>query len=196
MIRRNHSRARRRTRGAGLTAIELLIALAVVGILSAVVIPSFQYVLARNRLATTANRLQHTLASARITAVTRNLPVTFCAGNAAEGCHGDWSRQEWIVFTDRDHDAAIDPDDELLAVNRLLQPERVSLAGNGPFKKAVVFVSSGAARTRTGAFAAGRLRVCVPSDIRPNATDLVLIGSGRAVLEQHEFDGKCPPPGS
>lgn len=193
-MRQIHPGTRWPMAGLGLTLVELLVALATLSILTAIALPSFQYVTERNRLAVSANRLQSALSSARITAVTRNMPVTFCAGNAVDGCHGAWDRQEWIIFTDRDHDAVIDEGDELLVADRLLPSERISLAGNGPFKTAVIFNGRGGARTRTGAFAAGRLRVCVRYGLSPNATDLVLIGSGRAEPERHGFHGTCPAP--
>src|SRR3546814_4324913 len=130
------------------------------------------------------------MVSARQAAVTRNDAVTFCAGNPDDGCDGDWSAHQWIVFVDSDRDGGIDADDELKLFERFSASTVIDVSGNGPFRKWIVYMPSGMARWPSGAFAAGRLRVCTEDVLTPNATDLVLIGSGRVVTEQHDFDGR------
>src|SRR3546814_3380805 len=73
---------------------------------------------AQNRLATSTNQLLMAMVSARQAAVTRNAAVTFCAGNPDDGCDGDWSAHQWIVFVDSDRDGEIDADDELKLFER------------------------------------------------------------------------------
>lgn len=182
-------------RQCGITLLELIILLTVVSILASIAVASFNHMTARNRIVTSANHLLSALITARTIAITHNAPVTFCAGNATDGCNGNWKARKWIVFTDHDHDGQIDPDDDLHITGHLPPSSRVKLSGNGPFKKAVVFKPSGEAQTLHGAFAAGRLRVCVATEIESNATDLVLIGSGRTVSEPHDFGGTCPAAG-
>jgi type IV fimbrial biogenesis protein FimT len=181
----------------GLSLLELLIALAVVSIVLSIAVPSFNHMLARNRLAVVANELQLALTTARQMAIARNVPVTFCAGSPDTGCNGLWSDGQWVVFIDRDRDSQIDEDADVVRLVMQLPPSStISLSANGALRSAVIFRPIGAAETPSGAFAAGRVRVCVEKSIRGNATDLVLIGSGRAVPEQHDFDGECPPAGS
>jgi len=189
------SSAAKRGRHCGWSLIELVIALAVMLIAVSVALPSFDRLLADNRLATATNRLLAALASARLTAISSNQAVTFCAGNATEGCHGQWDRQEWIVFIDQNRDGLIGAGDSIRIADRLEKQPDIKLSANGPFRKAVVFRSAGSAETLSGAFAAGRVRVCAAKPIRQNANDLVLIGSGRAVREVHDFSGSCPEAG-
>jgi len=189
------SRATQRGRHCGWSFIELMIALAVMLIAVSIALPSFDRMLADTRLAAATNRLLAALVSARLTAISSNQPVTFCAGNATDGCHGRWDRQEWIVFIDQNRDGLIGDGDSVRMTDRLESQPDIRLSANGPFRKAVVFRSSGSAETLSGAFAAGRVRVCAAKPIQQNANDLVLIGSGRAVREVHDFSGNCPNAG-
>ncbi len=178
----------------GFTLIELLCALAVAAIVLSLAGPAFGRIMARNRLATTTNELLTAMLAARTLAITRNVSVLFCAGNADSGCHGLWAEGEWIAFVDEDRNRELGRDEILHLSGTLPGARKLTIAGNGPFKKLIVFRPSGLARTVSGAFAAGRLRVCVADTLEPNANDLVLIGSGRAILQPHDFDGGCPPP--
>src|SRR3546814_8439831 len=104
------------------------------------------------------------MVSARQAAVTRNAAVTFCAGNPDDGCDGDWSAHQWIVFVDSDRDGEIDADDELKLFERFSASTVIDVSGNGPFRKWIVYMPSGMARWPSGAFAAGRLRVYTEED--------------------------------
>ncbi|WP_157622733.1 GspH/FimT family pseudopilin [Solimonas soli] len=179
---------------AGWSVLEVLTTAAIVSVSMGIAIPAVQGALAQNRRAAASNQLQLALLSARQMAVTRNSAMTFCAGSAAEGCHGDWTRKEWIIFSDRDHDGNVDDDEPLTFVDRLSSSSSLEIAGNGPFRRAVVFRESGAAETVTGAFAAGTLRICIKKAAGTNATDLLLIGSGRAEPTLRNFAGNCPAP--
>lgn len=178
----------------GFTLLELLIALTVSSVLVSVAVPSYRHISAQNHLATSSNQLLSALVSARQTAVTRNASVTFCAGNPDDGCDGDWLAHEMIVFVDIDRDGKLDPEDELRFFERFSASTVIEVSGNGPFRKSIVFRPTGLAQWPGGAFAAGRLRICTQTALSSNATDLVLIGSGRVVTEQHDFDGTCPAP--
>ena len=179
-------------RTGGFTLLELLITLAVAAVITALAVPSFKAITARNRLAMSSNQLLGGMRAARMLAGTRNTAVSICAGNADEGCHADWLQGEWIVFIDRPPLGVFDADDELHLADSMDMPDGLFLAGNGPFNRAIVFRPSGLARWPSGAFAAGRLRVCVNESISPNATELVLIGSGRAVSQACDLGGVCP----
>ena len=73
--------ARQRVRGFTLT--ELMITLAVLVILVAIAIPSFNKLILSNRLTTTANDLVGAINSARLEAVKRNASTQFCGSTAA-----------------------------------------------------------------------------------------------------------------
>ncbi len=178
----------------GFTLLELLVGLLVLGIVMTLVVPAFGQLVTRNRLATTTNQLLLAMTTARTLAVGRNTPVVFCAGNDTEGCHGDWSRSEWIAFADHDRSRNLSAADSMQIIERFTGRPSLQLSANGPFRREVIFRASGLAQTRTGAFAAGRVRICADGLSGDHVNDLVLIGSGRAVLERHDFAGACVPP--
>lgn len=181
-------------RQCGLSLLELLITLVISAVVLGFGLPEMGRLMRQNQLAVSHNQLLTAAIAARQSAISRNVSMTFCAGRAEVGCHGDWSRQEWLVFEDADHDGNLDSGEAVKLADLLSPSGRLSIAGNGPFRKAVVFKPSGAAQTVTGAFAAGRLRICVSEPIPDNAVDLVLIGSGRIEPEHHDFAGTCPEP--
>lgn len=182
-----------RTRQRGLSLIELITALLIAAVVTGIAIPSFERVFAQNSLATTANALLGALLSARQTAITRNTPVTICAGTASEGCDGEWATGRWIVFVDADHDGLLGNDEEVRQAVQLSLTDSISISANGPFRHAVVFMPDGTAQWPSGGFAAGRLRVCASDAFVPDTTDLTLIGSGRVVTEPYDGGGGCQP---
>ncbi len=70
-------------RSRAFTVLEALIVVAIVGILLAIGIPSFQSTIVSNRLTTTANEFVSSFNNARLTAIRRNAAVQFCSGTAA-----------------------------------------------------------------------------------------------------------------
>ena len=179
----------------GWTLIELLFTLLVAGILLIEAIPAFGRFAEQNRLVVDTNRLVSALDAARLAAISKDKPIAFCASDAQAQCSDDWSTDRWAVFVDTDHDGQRENDERLLSTGRVQGADAgLSVAGNGPFRKAVLFMPTGVAERKSGAFAAGRLRVCADDTISPNATDIVLSATGRLRLEHHDFDGDCPPP--
>lgn len=175
----------------GFTFVELLTGIAIAVTLVAVAAPSYGNLVASNKLAITANQLLGASQRARLLAVSRNTTVSFCAGNPDQGCHGDWSQAQWMTFVDRDADGRFDSTEELYEGATLPRLRAMQLSANGPFKRSILFRPGGNATWPSGAFAAGRLRLCVlDSDLA--GREIVLIGSGRTVLEKRDFDGQCP----
>jgi len=92
----------RRTRAGGLTLVELMLVVALLGVLTAVAVPSFQSLQQRTQMRTEATRLLAALNLARSEAVRRNLPVSLCPSSYAVSgvlaCDGDYSGG-WVVFS-------------------------------------------------------------------------------------------------
>ncbi|MFC7522079.1 GspH/FimT family pseudopilin [Xanthomonas populi] len=85
----------------GYTAVELLIVMAIVGIVAAVGLPSFRALIEWQRTQTRVHLLTAHLAMARSLAVTHRLPVSICPSVDGASCRPDrdWSRG-WILFRD------------------------------------------------------------------------------------------------
>jgi len=82
----------------GFTFIELLIVIVIIGITLAIAAPSFQSLIASNRLTTSANSLVSALQLAKSEAIKRNRQVIVSN-------NGTWA-SGWIVFSDNNGDYA------------------------------------------------------------------------------------------
>ncbi|MGZ8157570.1 MAG: GspH/FimT family pseudopilin [Methylobacter sp.] len=86
----------------GFTLIELLIVISIIGITLAIAAPSFQSLIASNRLTASANDLSSALQLAKSEAIKRNRLVIVSK-------NGSWANG-WVVFTDIDQDGSQDTD--------------------------------------------------------------------------------------
>jgi type IV fimbrial biogenesis protein FimT len=69
---------------AGFTLVELVVTLAVAGVLIGIAVPSYSRMIAANRLSTATNSFVASLNSARMEAVRRNRPTQFCSNSATK----------------------------------------------------------------------------------------------------------------
>ncbi|PCH59494.1 MAG: type II secretion system protein GspH [SAR86 cluster bacterium] len=112
-------------RQGGFSLIELLIAVAILGILMAVSLPSFTNSLERMNSNSQIKQFLSTLNFTRSEAVKRGRNVVICASNDGLDCDAnDWS-QGWLVFEDNNADAngatgSVDAGDTVLRVFDLL----------------------------------------------------------------------------
>jgi type IV fimbrial biogenesis protein FimT len=138
-------------RASGFTMMELLMVIAISGILAAIGIPSFQYVTASNRIATELNTLVGDLQFARSEAVKSGLPVTVCASTDGASCaNSDTWDTGWIVFADLNGDKTFDnASDSLLRVQKGFATTGSSdtLVASSTAFQAVVFNREGYAAT-------------------------------------------------
>jgi type IV fimbrial biogenesis protein FimT len=95
----------------GFGLIELVTVIAIIAVLTAIALPSFQTIVQRNRVVTDTNNLLTALNLARNEAVARGRPVSVCASTNGTACDGtgtdDWSAG-WMVFTDYDPSGQVD----------------------------------------------------------------------------------------
>jgi type IV fimbrial biogenesis protein FimT len=90
----------------GLTILEVMIAVAILGVILAIGIPSYAHISISNRLTSDTNALVAGLQFARSEAITRGEAVTVCVANAGlDACSGggDWT-SGWVIL-----DAAANP---------------------------------------------------------------------------------------
>jgi len=100
-------------RTSGFTLFELMIAVAIVGILLAIAAPNFRDAMMNVRLSAQTNDLMTDLALARSESLKRNLPVLLCPSTDAETCGGNW-KDGWIVFVDADNDTSVSKGDTVM----------------------------------------------------------------------------------
>jgi prepilin-type N-terminal cleavage/methylation domain-containing protein len=138
----------------GLTLVECLLAIAILGILVAIGPGSFNAILATSRLSSTQTEIRALLASARLEALTRNQRVTVCRTIDGVQCAGTGrvGQRQWqgaLLFVDLDQDRRVGADETVFyvanfhsAVNILwnrgdsliYQPDGTAMGGsNGTF---------------------------------------------------------------
>lgn len=93
----------------GFNIIELMVAIAVLGILLGIGVPAMQSFIQNNRLTSQINQLSTTFALARSEAVKRNQQVVVCSSTSGTACTtGSTWDDGWMVYVDRDADEAYD----------------------------------------------------------------------------------------
>ena len=155
----------------GFTLVELLVTLAVAGILFALAIPSMATFLNSNRLTTATNGLLADMQLARTEAIKRSAPAALCKSANGSTCSTDagvtWAAG-WLVYADLDGDGAWNAGtDFLLRVQEAL-PADVTLEAPGDL---LVF-------NRQGFLAAGlgTYKVCSTPLDRARLIDVSLTG--------------------
>ena len=105
------------TKQTGFTLLELMISIAVLGVLLGIAIPSFQTMILNSRLTTQANQVITALNYARSEAVKRGSPATVCSSNGGTACAGanNWTTG-WLVFSDPNGNGVVDAGDTILRV--------------------------------------------------------------------------------
>lgn len=103
----------------GFTLTELLVVMAIVGILLAIGTPTFRSVTNSNRIASEINGLLGDMQFARLEAIKQGVPVTVCVSSNATSCTGTNSwRNGWIVFSDSNGNGTVDTGEAVLRVQK------------------------------------------------------------------------------
>ena len=99
----------------GFTLTEILVTLAVVGVMTGFALPAFHGIVERNRSAVALNQLLGALQSARNAAITLRTAVTLCpsATDAACGARDSW-HQGTLIFADHNRDGLRDPTEQVV----------------------------------------------------------------------------------
>lgn len=99
----------------GFTLMELMVTLAVAGVILGIAVPNFRDFMRNSRLTSASNDLIASIGLARTEAVKRQLPVAVCATTNPNGtppnCSGAWASgasSAWAVWVDFDNDWVID----------------------------------------------------------------------------------------
>jgi type IV fimbrial biogenesis protein FimT len=105
----------------GFTVTELVMVMTIIGILTAIGVPSFKYVTVSNRISSEINALLGDMQFARSQALKQGLSVTVCASTNTNTpnptCSGaDVWNTGWIVFLDSNGSGQVDPGEQVIRV--------------------------------------------------------------------------------
>ncbi len=165
----------------GFTLIEILIALAIFGVLLRLGLPTYRDWIASQQLANHAHYIADTLDLARSESIKHGYRVNLCKSRDRRVCtdDGGWE-QGWLLFVDENDSGQVDDDESVLRREGPAGNE-ITMRGNRPVEDYVSFTSLGHARLRSGALQMGTFVLCKPGQ---NALNVVLANSGRARIDK------------
>lgn len=173
-------------RSTGFTLAELLVALAVAGILLTCGTTWLPHVVQESRMVTAVNQFATALVLARSEAVTRARRVVLCPSHDAQQCgmSGDWP-DGWLLFAS--DDTVRDPDEPLLQAGSPMGSGIAMHSSNR--RRTLVFQSDGSSGGSNAGFTFCDRR----NHARPRV--ICLSNTGRARLSRHTCSGRpvqCP----
>ncbi len=95
------------------TLIELVVALAIVAIMTGVAVPPVYRLLESNKAANGINWIVHAIHLARQSAVDHGVITTLCPADNDDTCGGSW-HQRVLVFTDHNADRRVNGSDKII----------------------------------------------------------------------------------
>ena len=149
----------------GFTLVELLVTLAVVGILTSIAAPSFRSMVLDTRLSAQANDMLVSLKFTRSEAIKRNARVTMCRSSNGAACDAaatgsaSW-KVGWIVFADGGVVGTVDGADLVLRVQGALPTS--TLVGADGVTDFVSYIGNGQASAAAGGSQVGTFSLCSP----------------------------------
>lgn len=175
---------------AGLTLIELMLALVVLAIVAAASAPSMRGLLQGNQLRLESHRLLAAINLARSEAILRNTPVSLCPSSmgvtGAATCSGTYE-DGWLVYTNPDRDKVVDAGtDEVIQVFEGMAPgyRLTNRSGTRSAFELINYLPDGSSRSNR------TLLFCPPPPVSAPSRSIIISAVGRARLVTG--DNPCP----
>lgn len=169
----------------GFTLTELVVALVILGVLTALGVPAYTEFVRNSRRAGVLNEFSAALNLARSEAVKRGVPVAVCRTADGANCGGTWTGG-WLVFVNLDGDspAVVDAPGEPVLRSYLVADPAYTLMPNTPFTNFVAYQPNGGTNNT-----AGRFTYCDARGLRSARAVLINITGRPRVSRDTDGDG-------
>ena len=136
---------------AGFSLLEMLVALAVLGVLLTVAAPAFHSMWTSVRMSAATNDFLGALRLARTNALSLNRTVVMCVSRDAQSCdqNADW-HAGWMVFVDLNNNGRRDGEDEQVLLTQSGVDSGITITGNSAVNRFISWRSDGRMRRGTG----------------------------------------------
>ncbi len=172
----------------GLTFLELISAVSVLGVLSTFAVPSYSYMMTNNLMTTQSNQLLTSMLFARSEAAKRGVPVLVCKSEAdLKTCNSDhdnrsgWN-QGWIVYADLDRDGSYSVEQDLMLRSNSSVDAATDIVASKDMSNFVAYVPDGRSN------ASGHFTFCDSTHNNQYTRELVIGPTGRPSVHKQ---GDC-----
>ncbi len=167
-------------RSRGVTVVELLVAIAVLGILLGVAIPNLTQFMASNRLTSQINEFVSDISRARSEAGSRGTTVSICIAASATACATSGSAWEAgrIIFVDSNADGVIDNGETIIKYVPALEGNTNLVSASFASTRSITFRPFGGLTTATG----GSFTLCAPG--YTTGRQIVVAATGRPLASK------------
>jgi len=161
----------------GFTLLELMVVLAIAGVLAAIAIPAMGNFMRNSRITAAANDVMAALHFTRSEAIKRRQPVTLCTSANAQAatptCANSPLLTGWIAFVDLNQSGAVDAGEDILLQHEAMNPQITARSSLAAFR--VTYLLNGFAFNTNRA----QLVLC---DERGNVPSAGELSSARGIL--------------
>lgn len=170
----------------GFTLIELMIAIAVTSILSAIAVPNFSNFIVQMRVDNEISQLHRLLFVARNAAINSELPVTVCPLNQQNQCTTQW-HNDITVFVDLNSNNAFESSNNEILIRTKSAIKNVDKLQYGIGRSRIIYAPTG----RTSGWGSnGTFKYC-PKDYPEKSRAISIATSGRIYASSDlDHDGR------